>query len=193
VDAINAAQDRVRASVYYDGTNYKLMLSENDVGASTVETDTTGGVYVISVSGLPSELGTGLDTVQKAQNAEIVLGSGSPITSPSNKVTSFLNDFVSKYNGLVQLVDSLTVGDKALFRGDYTIGSVKTGIAERLEPLIAEGLIDYNGDTGEISLRTDKLNERNSGRGSSSLWCPSPKLPEVRRNEPSRGLSTEHG
>jgi len=187
VDAINAAQDRVRASVYYDGTNYKLMLSENDVGASTVETDTTGGVYVISVSGLPSELGTGLDTVQKAQNAEIVLGSGSPITSPSNKfenvisgvtlevkdtgssnvtisedysrVTSFLNDFVSKYNGLVQLVDSLTVGDKALFRGDYTIGSVKTGIAERLEPLIAEGLIDYNGDTGEISLRTDKLNE----------------------------------
>ena len=187
VDAINSAQERVKASVYYDGTSYKLMLSENDVGASTVETDTGTGVYVISISGLPSELGSGLDTLQDAQNAEIVIGTGSPVTSPDNKfedvisgltievkgtgsanvtvsedyskVTSFLNDFVKKYNGLVKLVDALTTGERALFRGDYTIGSVKTGIAERLSPLIDKGLIEYDGDTGEISLNTDKLND----------------------------------
>ncbi len=187
VNAINSAQSRVKASVYYDGTSYKLMLSEEDVSASTVETDTVGGVYAINVTGLPSELGTGFDTIQSAQNAEIKIGTGSPITSADNKfenvisgltidvkslgsadvsisedyskVTSFLNNFVKKYNGLVKLVDSLTTGEKALFRGDYTIASVKTGIAERLNPLIENGLIDYNGDTGEISLKTDKLNE----------------------------------
>ncbi len=187
VNAINSSQERVRASVYYDGTTYRLMLSENDVGASTVETDTTGGVYVIDVSGLPSELGTGLDTLQKAQNAEIVIGSGSPITSPSNtfenvitgitlevkktgtsqvsvsedysRVGSFLGDFVKNYNALVELVDSLTTGEKALFRGDYTINSLKVGIADRLEPLIDLGVVEYDGNTGKISLKSDRLNE----------------------------------
>ncbi len=187
VNRINSSQDRVKASIYYDGTSYKLMLSENDVGASTVETDTAGGVYAIEVTGIPSELGTGFDTLQNAQNAQIVIGSGNPITSPSNtfenvisgvtlevkdigsstvtisesysKVVSFFNDFAKKYNGLVKLVDELTTGEEALFRGDYTVSSVKTGLAERLDPLIELGLIDYDGDTGEISINTDKLNE----------------------------------
>ena len=187
VSRINSSQDRVSASVYFDGTSYKLMLSEKDVGTSTVETDTAGGVYAIQVSGLPSELGTGLDTIQGAQNAEIVIGSGSPVVSPTNtfenvisgvtieakttgssdvsitesysKVTSFLSDFVEKYNATVELVDSLTVGEEALFRGDYTISSVKIGMAERLDPLINLGLIDYDGDTGKISLNMDRLNE----------------------------------
>ena len=187
VDAINSSQSRVRASVYYDGTSYRLMLSESDVGASTVETDTTANVYAISVSGLPSELGTDLDTLQKAQNAEIVIGSGSPITSPSNtfenvisdvtltaestgstnvsvtesyaEVSSFLGSFVEKFNALVELVDTATRGEDALFRGDYTIGSLRTGVVDRLDPLIDLGVIDYDGDTGKISIRTDRLNE----------------------------------
>ncbi len=187
VDRINSSQSRVKASVYYDGTSYKLMLSESDVASSTVETDTVGGVYAINVSGLPSELGTGMDTIQNAQNAEIVIGSGATITSPSNtfenvisgvtlsvkatgttdvtieesysKVVSFLKDFEENYNGLVELVDELTTSENSLFRGDYTIGSVKTGIAERLNPLIELGVIDYNGDTGKISVDTGKLKE----------------------------------
>jgi len=187
VNAINSSQSRVRASVYYDGTSYRLMLSESDVGASTVETDTTANVYAIKVSGLPAELGTGLDTLQKAQNAEIVIGSGSPITGPSNtfenvisgvtltaestgttsvtitesyaEVSSFLGSFVEKFNALVELVDTATRGEKALFKGDYTIGSLRTGIADRLDPLIDLGVIDYDGNTGKISIRTDRLNE----------------------------------
>ena len=187
VNRINSSQSRVKASVYFDGTNYKLMLSEADVGASTVETDTGSGVYAIKVTGLPSELGADMDTIQSAQNAEIVIGSGSPITSPSNtfenvisgvtlevkstgttnvsitesysKVTSFLSDFVKKYNAVVDIVDELTVGEKAIFRGNYTVSSVKTGIAQRLDPLIQLGLIDYDGDTGKISLNTDRLND----------------------------------
>jgi len=178
VNRINASQNRVNASVYFDGSRYRLMLSEKDVGASTAETD------VIQVSGLPSELGSGLSTVQNAQNAEIVIGSGPPITSPSNtfkdviggitievkkvgssnvsikesysKVSEFLNNFAKNYNATVGLVDSLTVGEKALFRGDYTISRVKTGMADRLDPLVRLGLINYD-DNGKISINTDRL------------------------------------
>ncbi len=187
VNAINSAQSRVRASVYYDGTSYRLMLSEVDVGASSVETDTVGGVYVIDVTGLPSELGTGLDTIQSAQNAEIVIGSSSPITSPSNTfdnvitgitltvkatgtstvtvtedlsgVSSFLEDFVKNYNALVDLVDSMTLGEEALFAGENLVSGVKFGIADRLDPLIEIGLIDYDGETGKISLNSSRLSD----------------------------------
>ncbi len=187
VNTINNTQSRVKASVYYDGSAYKLMLSEADAGASTVETDTAGGIFAINVSGLPSELGTDLDTLQNAQNAEIVIGSGSPITSPSNsfdnvisgitlkvkntgsttvtvsddssQIVSFLNNFVKNYNSTVELVDSITKGEGAVFKADYTIGSLKTGITDRLDPLIDLGIIDYGSETGKINLRTDKLTE----------------------------------
>ena len=187
VNAINSAQNRVKASIYYDGTSYRLMLSETGVENSTVETDTAGGVYAIEVSGLPSELGTGLDTLQPARNAEIVIGSGSPITSPSNTfdnvitgvtltvkavgsatvtirddysgVSGFLDKFVSDYNALVDLVDSLTSGEEALFPGENLITGVKFGMAGRLDPLIEIGVLDYDGETGKISIDTSRLND----------------------------------
>ena len=187
VNKINSSQDRVKASIYYDGSTYRLMLSESDVGASTVETDTTGGIYAISVSGQPSELGTDFDTIQLAKNAEIQIGSGSPITSPSNefsnvitgvtitakavgssevtigedygKVREFFSDFAENFNGVVEMVGELTGGESPLFAGEGTIRLTQTGIVDRLDPLIQKGLIDYDGVTGKISINTDKLNE----------------------------------
>ncbi len=187
VDAINSAQSRVKASIYYDGTSYRLMLAESDVSASTVETDTVGGVYAISVSGLPSDLGTDLDTLQSAKNAQIVIGSGSPITSPSNtfsdvitgvtitaktkgtssltisedysKVRDFFKKFEKNFNSLVESADSLITGDAPLFAGEGSIRNVRTGAVDRLDPLIEAGLIDYDGDTGKIKVNTDRLNE----------------------------------
>ncbi len=187
VNAINNAQNRVKASIYFDGSVYRLMLSEADAGASTVETDTVNGIYVINVSGLPAELGTGLDTIQNAQNAEIVIGSGNPVTSPTNtfenvisgitinvkslgssevrvsedysKVTGFLSDFVEKYNALNDTIKKVTREENSPFRGDYTIGRIGTNIANLLDPLINLGLIDYEGETGRISLNTDRLNQ----------------------------------
>ncbi len=187
VNAINSAQDRVKASVYYDGNKYNLMLSESDVGASTVETDTVGGTYAISVSGLPTELGTGLNTLQEAKNASITLGTGTPITSPTNtfenvisgititvkdlgssnvkvndnylKVSTFLNDFVKNYNEVVDMVDAFTSGENALFIGENTITNLKYGMANRLDPLIELGILNYDGDTGQISIDSGKLND----------------------------------
>lgn len=187
VDAINSAQSRVKASIYYDGTSYRLMLAESDVSASTVETDTAGATYAISVSGLPSDLGTDLDTLQSAKNAQIVIGSGSAITSPSNtfndvitgvtitakakgtssleiredysKVTDFFKKFEKNFNSLVESADSLITGESPLFAGEGSIRNVRTGAVDRLDPLIEAGLIDYDGDTGKIKVNTDRLNE----------------------------------
>ena len=187
VNAINSAQSRVKASIYYDGTSYRLMLAESDVSASTVETDTAGGTYAISVSGLPSDLGTDLDTLQSAKNAQIVIGSGSAITSPSNtfndvitgvtitakakgtssleiredysKVTDFFKKFEKNFNSLVESADSLITGESPLFAGEGSIRNVRTGAVDRLDPLIEAGLIDYDGDTGKIKVNTDRLNE----------------------------------
>jgi len=187
VDRINSSQNRVSASVYYDGTSYRLMLSEKDVGASSVETDESGGVYAIEVSGLPTELGTGMDTLQGAQNAELVIGTGSPTTSPSNtfeniisgitvevkktgsatvsvdesysKVREFFATFVERYNATVDVVKGATFGEEAILRGDYTVSRIETDIANRLDPLLRVGLIDYDGESGRISLRTERLTE----------------------------------
>ncbi len=187
VNAINSAQSRVKASIYYDGTSYRLMLAESDVSASTVETDTAGATYAISVSGLPSDLGTDLDTLQSAKNAQIVIGSGSAITSPSNtfndvitgvtitakargtssleiredysKVTDFFKKFEKNFNSLVESADSLITGESPLFAGEGSIRNVRTGAVDRLDPLIEAGLIDYDGDTGKIKVNTDRLNE----------------------------------
>lgn len=88
VNTINQSQDKVVASIYFDGQTYKLMLAEKDVGASTKETDVSSGNYVMEISSgaLPSELGTLTNSLQSAQNAHLQLGSttGPVIMSPTN-------------------------------------------------------------------------------------------------------------
>jgi len=187
VNRINSAQDYVKASVYFDGSSYKLMLSEKRPEDSTVETDTGTNTYAIEIVGsLPSELGTGLDTLQNAKNASITIGNGSPITSPSNTfqdvisglsitvkstgtatvtveddnapITKFFRDFVEKYNGVISLVNQLTDLNEGIFIGDNTIKTVKSNLANFLNLLINEDIIDYNPNTGEISLKSENLN-----------------------------------
>jgi len=46
VEAINSSQNRVQASVFFDGTIYKLLLSEKDVGASTKESAGGPVIYI---------------------------------------------------------------------------------------------------------------------------------------------------
>ncbi|MFN3567641.1 MAG: flagellar filament capping protein FliD [Caldimicrobium sp.] len=88
VKTINQAQDKISASVYFDGNAYRLMLAEKDVGASSKETDVANNSYVIEISSgsLPSELGSLDTTLQNAQNAKIKIGSdtGPEVTSPTN-------------------------------------------------------------------------------------------------------------
>ncbi len=184
VEAINQAQDRVEASVYYDGTSYKLMLSEKDVGDSTKETTDTSSVIEISSGSLPAELGS-LETIQDAQNARLLIGSGSEVSSPTNtfenlvngltvtvkdlgeatvtisedysKASSGIEELFKKVNAVVDLVNSLTKKG-ALFQGNGSITQIKSQIFRALNPLIKLGVVNI-GDDGKYSVNSGRINE----------------------------------
>ncbi|ODA44289.1 Flagellar hook-associated protein FliD [Thermodesulfovibrio sp. N1] len=186
VNNINSSQNFIKASVYYTGTDYRLLLSEADAGASTKETDRTGSSFVIEAEALPAELGS-LETLQDAQNASLTIGnSTNPVTSPSNtfkgiltglditvqsegkatvtvsddfsKIDSTLNEFASQYNGVINIVNQMT-GKGAQFQGDSTITTIKTGFSNLIDPLIRAGLINYSDTNGTISINTSRLSE----------------------------------
>ncbi len=102
VNLINSSQNRVSASIYYDGTAYKLMLSEKDLGASNKETNLANNSFVIEISNgnLPTQLGS-LDNntiLQSAKNAKLKVG------SDDNEIVSSTNTFKDVVNGLTLTV-----------------------------------------------------------------------------------------
>ena len=184
VDIINSSQDKIEASILFDGTYYKLMLSEKSVSNSTKETATDSAVIEISSGSLPTQLGA-LETLQSAQNAEIQIGSsGTTFTSASNtfeniisgltitvyqtgttyltvendysQVSSNLNDFLEKINNVIDLINS-TTSQGGLFQGNAVITQIKTQIFSQMEPLINLGIINID-DNGKYSLDSETLN-----------------------------------
>ncbi|MCS7214659.1 MAG: flagellar filament capping protein FliD [Thermodesulfovibrio sp.] len=183
VNSINSAQKYVKASVYYTGTDYRLLLSETDASNSTFES--TSSNSAIEVENLPSQLGS-LETIQNAQNASIKIGnSTTPVTSPSNtfnnllnglevnvketgsatititqdfsKIDSSFNSFVTSYNSLVSLINQMT-SKGAQFQGDSTIVTIKTGMIRMINPMINAGLIEYSDKDGTITINNQVLN-----------------------------------
>ncbi len=175
VNAINnSAGSRITASIFYDGTSYKLMLSEKDEGASTVETasgSTVMSINGLTVNGSPWSLDT-TNPLQNASNARVQIGSN-VLTSPTNtfenlitglnitvnktgnavvsvsddysKVSNFFEDFVKKYNAVISQVNQLTAKD-ALFQGDYTVVGIKTELSRMLDDLFANDLVNVKED-----------------------------------------------
>ena len=184
VDMINSSQDKIEASILFDGTYYKLMLSEKSVSNSTKETATDSAVIEISSGSLPTQLGV-LETLQSAQNAEIQIGSsGTTFTSASNtfenivsgltitvyqtgttyltvendysQVSSNLSDFLEKINNVIDLINS-TTSQGGLFQGNAVITQIKTQIFSQMEPLTNLGIINID-DNGKYSLDSETLN-----------------------------------
>ncbi len=187
VNAINGASGgKIVASTFYDGSQYKLMLSEKDEASSTAET--TPGNTVISFSLAPVINGNtwNLDTsnpLQRAQNAQISIGSNT-LTSPSNRfeniigglslevkkqgdvtvtvsedysaISKFLGDFVKSYNAVIAQVNKLT-GKDALFQGDYSITGIKTELSRMLAKLFAEDLVNIKED-GTLEVNSSAVN-----------------------------------
>jgi Flagellar capping protein len=176
VDKINkSAGSKIIASVFYDGSQYRLMLSEKDEALSTVETDANAGTYVISTSGLVIGGQSDLDDtpLQQAKNAKVQVGT-TIVQSPTNrienllpgltlelkatgdatvsigddysKVRNFFADFVAKYNAVVKQVNEMTDKDEGLFQGDQIITGVKNSLAGMLDPLVKYGIVSYNED-----------------------------------------------
>jgi flagellar hook-associated protein 2 len=187
-DKINqSAGSKVVASVFYDGSQYRLMLSEKDEALSTVETDADAGTYAISTSGLVINGQSDLDNtpLQQAKNAKVQIGT-TIVQRPTNrienvlpgltlelkatgdatvsigddysKVRNFFADFVAKYNVAIKQVNEMTDKDKGLFQGDQVITGVKNSLAGMLDPLFRYGIVSYNED-GTLTFNSSAVDE----------------------------------
>jgi flagellar hook-associated protein 2 len=187
-DRINqSAGSKVVASVFYDGSQYRLMLSEKDEALSTVETDAGTNTYAISTSGLVINGQSDLDDtpLQQAKNAKVQIGT-TTVQRPTNrienvlpgltlelkatgeatvsigddysKVRNFFADFVAKYNAVIKQVNEMTDKDKGLFQGDQIITGVKNSLAGMLDPLFRYGVVSYNED-GSLTFNSSALDE----------------------------------
>jgi flagellar hook-associated protein 2 len=188
VDRINqSAGSKIVASVFYDGSQYRLMLSEKDEASSTVETDADVGTYVIFTSGLVIGGQSDLDDtpLQQAKNAKVQIGT-TTVQRPTNrienllpgltlelkatgdatvsvgddysKVRNFFANFVAKYNAVVKQVNEMTDKDKGLFQGDQIITGVKNSLAGMLDPLFRYGIVSYNED-GTLTFNSSAVDE----------------------------------
>ncbi len=187
VSAINgAAGGKIVASTFYDGSQYKLMLSERDEASSTAETGEGNTVISFNLAPVINGNTWNLDTanpLQSAQNAQISIGSNT-LTSPSNRfeniidglsvevkkqgnatitvnedysaVSKFLGDFVRSYNAVISQVNQLT-GKDALFQGDYSITGIKTELSRMLDKLFANDLVNIKED-GTLEVNNSAIN-----------------------------------
>ncbi len=185
-NAINSAQDKVRATVFFDGTNYRLLLSGEDTGAdNTISVTETGGGDLLDVLQLGDNYTA--SHVQTAQDAVIEIY-GTQVSSPTNdftdvipgmtitaeapttspvsvtvdhdysKVKDNLQKLVEAYNSIVDFVKQYTDKDGAL-SGDFTLQDIRSTLFDKLDPLFQLGLFDVDKDTGHLSINSSKLDE----------------------------------
>jgi flagellar hook-associated protein 2 len=183
--AINNAQDKVKASVVFDGSQYRLLLEGADTGS-----DNTVSIEEVDSGNLLDQLQLGdnysSSHVQTAQDAVAsVYGSDiSSSTNTFNKVipgVSFtvkkegtsatisiekdyqpfkdaLTKFISSYNDLVDFVQA-EGGKNGTLSGDVNLQLIRSGILSRMQPLFNLGILSVNKDTGHISVDSSKLDD----------------------------------
>ncbi len=181
-DNINQATDSLNASLFFDGNNYRLIISSNHTG--------TDSAITLSDSGdLLDQLQLGDDYsdshVQNAQNARIdIYGeqiesqtntfsnvidgiditvkatSSSPIsidiTADEEAARKGIEELFGAYNALVDYIKEKTA-ENAELSGDYALHSIRASIFDKLTPFMQKGLIDVDHTNGHISLRSNEF------------------------------------
>jgi len=183
-DAINEAQDKVKASVIYDGSQYRLLLSGADTGAAnTISVTETGNGDLLDQLQLGDDYSA--SHVQTAQDAQIEVY-GATITSDTNtfddalpglKLTvnslgtstvtvtqdfkpfeDALNKFVDAYNKIVDFIHD-KAGKDGVLSGDTSLYMIRSAILSKMDPLFQLGILSVDKDTGHVTVDSDKLNE----------------------------------
>lgn len=167
----------IKASVFYDGTNYRLLIKGMDTGSSNTVTINDSG-------NLSTELG-GFSNVQTAQDAQISIY-GTTVTSETNTFnnvisgvsltvkkqttsavnisvqndyTSFkdkLKEFIGKYNEIVDFIKQNT-GKNGTLSGEYSLQQIRSTVFNKLDPLMERGLLSVDKNTGRLSLNETDL------------------------------------
>lgn len=128
---INAAGGKVNASVFYDGTNYRLQVVGNDTGKANALTFTQ--------SGLDLGLNTAANTVQKAQDS-IVNIDGFDVTRSTNQV-------VGAIQGVTLALTAVTTAPV-----DVGVASDATGLAAKIQSVVTA----YNSVLSKINAAAGK-------------------------------------
>jgi len=179
---INQNVDDINASVFFDGTNYRLILSGKDTGTDSAITLSDSGDLLDNL-----QLGSSYSDshVQSAQNAIIDIY-GQQVESQSNTfhnvidgvdiivkakssdpvkvdiqndddaLKKSLEDLFSSYNSLVDFIKEKT-GKNGELSGDFSLQSIRSAIFNGLTPLMDKNLISVDHTNGHISLKSDSF------------------------------------
>ncbi|WP_448583518.1 flagellar filament capping protein FliD [Thermocrinis sp.] len=135
------AGSRIVASIFYDGTQYRLMLSEKDESASKLETDTSTNTFVISEASAMNLNGVwGLDytnPLQFAKNAQITIGS-TTFSNPSNTLENVITGLTIELKN----TGSATI----TIRDDYS----------KVKSFFSDFVNKYNAVVKQVNEMTDK-------------------------------------
>jgi flagellar hook-associated protein 2 len=164
-DKINASGIRASASVFYDGSAYRLQVRGLDTGAANA--------INFSETGTSLGLGTAANTVQQAQDSKVKID-GFTVTRPTNQVTGViqgvtlqltqptttpltvsvaadssslgakLQTVVSAYNAVVAQVHTsagygTTAGDNSVLQGDSTLRQLSSNMSDSLLTVVSGG------------------------------------------------------
>lgn len=178
INLINQSQDKITASLFFDGKDYKVMLSEKNAEFSSKETRVDSPVLEIE-GNFPLQ---GFLTLQEARNSKILIGSSNIIENPGrtfkeilpgltltvNKegktninikddysaLNNELSKIINSINSLLSLVNSNT--DKGQpFQGNAVLTQIKPQIFSAIKPLVGVGIVKIN--EGSYSLDTNAI------------------------------------
>ena len=184
VNDINSSQDSVIASIFYDGSNYRLLLSGKDTGSSnTIELNETGSGDLLDQLQIGSSYSS--SHVQSAQNAKINIY-GQDVESSTNTFNNVieglsieikkestenvnlnikeddtpieenLQELLNSYNSIVDYIKEQTA-ENAPLSGEYTLHQIRSTIFRNLTPLMESGILDIDHSSGHISINSEKL------------------------------------
>ena len=181
-DKINQAGDKLTASIFFDGTNYRLIVSSKETGTDSALTFSDSGdlLDALQLGGSYAD-----SHVQQAQNAQIEIY-GQTVDSQTNTFSDVLDGIditikqissepvqvaigedkdaakeaieklFSAYNSLVDYIKDST-GENGDLSGEYSLQSVRAAIFSKLTPFMERGLIAVDHTNGHISLRSDRF------------------------------------
>lgn len=181
---INQASDKVQATIFFDGNNYRLIVSSKETGTDNALSFSDSGDLLDNL-----QLGDSYTDshVQSAQNAKIDI-LGQTVESQNNTFSNILDGIeitvkkissdpieimvaddkesaqksmetlFNAYNSLVDYIKTSTNKDGAL-SGDFTLQSIRSAIFNTFTPFMEKGLLSVDHTNGHISLQLDRFNE----------------------------------
>ncbi|WP_029522587.1 flagellar filament capping protein FliD [Persephonella sp. KM09-Lau-8] len=170
----------ISASIFYDGSQYRLLIQGKDTGSDNTVTisdsgnlSSTLGDFYHAQTAQNAQISIYDQTIESSDNsfenviAGLTINVKSTSSSPVNiniqqDFEPFMDDLqkmIDKYNELVDFIKNNTGENGILSDEISTLQSVRSGIFNRFDPLFELGILSVDKDTGHISIDSTKLKD----------------------------------